>query len=107
MKRLTLFAAILTASSTIVFSYLRHAVVGQDDRVVSTSFDDVVGQRTIDIAYRRSADNGKTWTPMGVSDSVEPGCGEVRLARFTQEALTDGEEKFSNFWVSPNRDRQC
>ena len=41
---------------------------------------DLVHQRTIDIVYRRSTDNGKTWTPMQVMDPVtDGGCSDPSL----------------------------
>lgn len=41
---------------------------------------DLVHQRTIDIVYRRSTDNGKTWTPMEVMDPVtDGGCSDPSL----------------------------
>jgi len=41
---------------------------------------DLVHQRTIDIVIRRSVDNGETWTPMEVLDTIEDGgCSDPSL----------------------------
>ncbi|GAA5505890.1 hypothetical protein Rcae01_01339 [Novipirellula caenicola] len=41
---------------------------------------DLIGQRTIDIVFRRSTDNGKTWSPMEVLDPYQDGgCSDPSL----------------------------
>ncbi len=45
-----------------------------------TSSGDLMQQRTIDIVFRRSEDNGKTWTPIEVMDPVDDGgCSDPSL----------------------------
>ena len=46
-------------------------IVACDARRKSSA--DLGHQRTIDIVYRRSSDNGKTWSPMALLDSIDHG----------------------------------
>ncbi|MEZ6055433.1 MAG: sialidase family protein [Planctomycetaceae bacterium] len=56
---------------------------------------DLVHQRTIDIVYRRSTDNGATWSPITVMDPVENGgCSDPSLLL---DAVTQDVFCFYNF----------
>ena len=68
------------------------------------SSGDLLPQRTIDIVFRRSTDNGKTWSPIQVMDRAENGgCSDpsLLLDRETGEIFC-----FYNFMVSDKRNKE-
>ena len=65
---------------------------------------DLLPQRTIDIAFRRSIDNGKTWSPVEIMDRIDRGgCSDpsLLLDRETGEIFC-----FYNFMVSDKRNKE-
>jgi sialidase-1 len=69
-----------------------------------TGSGDLLPQRTIDIVYRRSVDNGKTWTPIKVMDqSDDGGCSDPSLL---VDEITGDLFCFYNFMVNDRSNRE-
>lgn len=61
---------------------------------------DLKPQRTIDIVFRRSTDNGKTWSPIELLDPIDNGgCSDPSLVL---DSITGSIFCFYNFMVSDN-----
>ncbi|TWT84623.1 Sialidase precursor [Planctomycetes bacterium CA13] len=69
-----------------------------------TGSGDLIPQRTIDIVFRRSSDNGKTWTPMEILDqSDDGGCSDPSLL---VDKITGDLFCFYNFMVEDKSNKE-
>ncbi|WP_167546690.1 sialidase family protein [Stieleria maiorica] len=69
-----------------------------------TGSGDLLPQRTIDIVFRRSTDNGETWTPMEVLDqSDDGGCSDPSLL---VDEITGDIFCFYNFMVDDKSNKE-
>jgi len=79
-----------------------HLIAACDAR--RTGSGDLIPQRTIDIVFRRSTDNGKTWTPMQVLDqSDDGGCSDPSLL---VDEITGDVFCFYNFMVNDKSSKE-
>ncbi len=69
-----------------------------------TGSGDLIPQRTIDIVFRRSSDNGKTWTPLEILDqSDDGGCSDPSLL---VDEVTGDIFCFYNFMIDDPSSRE-